>query len=1350
MGMLKTFFSIVIYLACSSVMQAQVNAQYIRSYLSSHDGLSNNVVTTIMQDKYGFMWFGTEGGLNRYDGYTFLHHKPTTTGVNSLHSPSVECILSNNEGNIYVGTKSDGIGIFDIKSEQFSQPGWKELEDKQVISFLNDFDGNIWIGTRGAGVYKYSNSQDSIINYCEGLRVNDMVQTADSTILVATSSGVFFGKDSLRNRIYFKKGYHEVTDILYDAKADSLWLVGWGLNLMSINYRKFKGKQYLLPNGGDGKQVNGYSLHQDSDGHIWIGTWGDGLYHFNKQTKQFSPVDIKPTSADVKSINFDVILEIYQDQTEDIWLGTSGGGVVKLSKKQSFNSLGVENESFGKKYVEAILIDSKNRTWIGCRGNGLLMSTDGKEYTNVSFTRDHEFYNKDGLGVKSIYEDEKGRIWVGVNDRLYIIDESDGIPVLVKAAKHFAYPKFNLAKLVFDLLYHKDELWVATFEQGILVYKEEFGVFKLKNVFKRNFSGLGTDKCNVFSLDSEEKLWVGTNNGVFKYNDADTSFIKLEALLLGDIKPIAKVINCLRFDDEDNLWFGTPCSLNKVSFNNEGQGYLQHFSVWDGLSNDYINSIEHDANGHIWVSTNSGISQFDIQNKLFRNYNLADGLGDDSYSASASFVSEDGLIYFGGYTDLTYFNPLKVKDNILRPNIVITDFKILNEKVRNESEQWGGNLNEQTSIVLDHTQTEFSFEFAALDYKSPGENQYAYQLEGFDKELNHLGNRRFISFNNLRAGDYKLHLFGSNSNGLWNEQAKIINIKVKPAPWKSWYAILIYIALIVLMVYILVKYSQKEQGMLNEINLQKVYMEQDRKLNDYKLKFFTNISHELRTPLTLILAPVNELLKNNLEDLPVERLAKKLKLVQSNTSRLYNLVNQLLEFRKADAGKIKLQASRQDMVGLLNTISEPFIELAEIKNIIFEQGIPDYEVKIYFDPERLEVVFNNLLSNAFKNVNEGGKVVLELVENAETLQVDITNTGAGIPQEKVKNVFKRFYQVEGSQAVIGSGIGLSLVKSYIDLHRGKVLVNSEPDKQTTFSVVLKKGKDHFNKEEIRQKVESVETAVVNSELVFNDYKLEKHTESDKTSKILLVEDNVDVLAYTSELLSQFYHVIEAENGREGLEKALDHKPDLIVADVMMPEMDGYEMCEHLKNKEDTTHIPVILLTAKGSSEDHLLGVKKGADLFLTKPFDPELLLEKVKQQINAKKKQEAYFSKNITFGDQKLAIDAEDELFLNKTVELIEQFVGDACLDQEFLASQQAMSLSTFYRRLKQVTGLAPGELMKQIKLKIAARYMLETNLSVSEVAETVGYTDLKNFRRLFKIEFDTTPLQYRMTNKQE
>ncbi|MDX8340702.1 two-component regulator propeller domain-containing protein [Draconibacterium sp. IB214405] len=1324
--------------------------EYQIEYLSVEDGLSHNKVTSIVQDKYGFMWFGTNGGLNRYDGYQFKHYKPNREQVTSIQNASVESLFRDSADRLWVGTQSGGYSYYDVEKDIFVvPPGADKLNKNPVVSFNEDASGNIFISSLGQGVIKYSPDSNNYEKLTEDGFCRAVTCVNDSMIFYGTQQGLTqIGLDTVVKTFNLINGYHEPMKMVVDRHNPYIWIVGWRLNLVCYNYLNGNSEIIKIPGLQDDLDA-GISLMQDADGDLWIGTIGKGLYKFNVGSSHFQRIDIKRNLSSLFNRDHDVILDIFQDEAGCIWLGTDGGGIVKITKRNQFFTHQVGNTDEGQ-HITAVLEDDNGVLWVGTKGNGLFMRDEKGQFTKI-INQDLSVVNDfESNYVRSIYQSKDGVIWVGLESNLFVVQKNNsGRMELVRAAKFHDSPNLYTRKPI-SIAETETLLWIATEQTGLHVFEKNAGKYVLKKRIesKDEESKLISTTGMVLHADNQKRLWLGTKNGLYMLHSEDDSFTSLTSLLSDQNFLFDNTILCLHTDNNGHLWFGTPSSLNQLVNKSDGGFQVIEYDINDGLSDDYINSILSDDEGNIWVSTNAGLSMFNQLDQTFMNYDMSDGLADVSYSEASGYKGKDGRLYFGGQSRLTYFLPSEITDNVYNPPIVVTEFKILNKPVSiGDQGVLTENINEQQRISLNHYQNEFSLELAALDYKAPGLNQYAYWLEGRDSSRVMMGNRRYISFSNLKPGAYTLHLYATNSNGLWSKHERSIRIKVSAAPWKTWYATVIYVLVIVLIVYLIMRVARRQGALSRDVEMQRKLRENQKQLNEEKLRFFTNVSHEIRTPLTLILAPVNELLQKDLSKVGHSFVRNKAEIVQQNTNRLLTLVNQLLEFRKVEEGQVTLRASENNIIEFIKQLSKPFEAYATSKKIKYTCNYKLSEPSLFFDNEKMAVVINNLLANAIKYAGEPGVVSISVSDGDDSsVLIRISNNGSGIPSSSMELLFDRFYQNSGSATVDSSGIGLSLVKSFVELHKGEVSVKSAPNELTTFTIELLKGKEHLLPDQIIERPTEAETF---ESIIKNEPEpLPKQNKGIKNAKVLIVEDNEEVRNYLNDFLEDYFNVIVAKDGLEGYKSAIEHKPELVISDVMMPRMDGFELCQKIKSNAQISHIPIILLTAKAEQKDEMLGTTKGADAYLTKPFDAGMLLVKINMLIDSRRKLSDKYADKVVLAPEDKELEKDDAKFLKKIMAILEENIGNIDFTKELLADKMAMSDTTLFRRCKKLVNLSPSAFIKSIRLKRAAQLLRDSDLTVTEIMDAVAYVEIKTFRRNFIKEFKMSPSDYRKQHK--
>ena len=1328
--------------------------EYQKSFYTVNDGLTQNEITAIVQDRYGFVWFGTRGGLNRFDGYEFLKFKPEPGIQGGLRSPSIETLFPDHAGNIWVGTKSGGLSVYNIDTDQLTDPDTTGVFPIRIISLYEDTEGHFWIGSWGNGVFDFDPATGTVVQYLGTQRVSSILQTSDGTLWFGASNGLRYkrpGEEEMGNYA-ITQGYFEVTEMVEDTTNSVLWLVGWNVGLVRFNYQEMSHETLSL-HAGKAIFQDTYSLLADHSGNLWVGTWGSGLYRYNTAERTATRVSLVPPFYTNPTMDLDIVLDIYQDRAGDLWVGTDGGGVVRLSLNNSFRIL--LSDTFGGAgswHINSLCISGEDNLWIGTRVNGLYSQAPGDPPRFVGFAPGQPEYGNKRFRVKALYTDQWDTVWVGLETGLFLVVRSENNnPFLVNAADYFNCPALSQLRKITGVLRQQGILWVATQQNGLYRFRNDAGKYILLDHFYSGDPSNTFEDNRVSSLmtDRDENLWIGTYKGLYRMGKNDTIPVSVNLLLSrGSPSFLCDIILSGTVDDTGRIWVGTPCGLNMLTKNADGLYDHTEYTIRDGLNDDFINAIASTDGKSVWMSTNAGISRFEPSDTTFRNYNVSAGIWGFSFSSGASARARNERIYFGGSSDIVYFNPGTMQVQVDEPVIVITKFSVMNRDVKVSP---GGLLpaavNESSQITLDHRQREFSFEIAALDFRSPGSNQYAYRLT--DKqgagEWIYTGQRRQISFSNLKPGEYTLQLSGANSNGVWNRNGRELVIRILPPPWKTGYALVFYILVVLALVMLINRVSLKQVRLKSEAEMEHMSRMKESEMNEFKLGFFTDISHELKTPLSLIQAPVEELINKDFTALSPGFYKKRLGLIRSSTIRLADLLNQLLEFRKVEVGKARLQASLQDAEKYIREISDAYKFLAESKGIIYQAAFHVREPMLWFEPSKMDVIVNNLLSNALKYSSTPGKVMLTVEETDTTILMKVTNDGDGISEEEAAKLFDRFYQAPGPIYRRGYGIGLDLVKRFVEMHHGSIDVKSFPGHFTTFTVSFLKGSGHLEQVQMVDTVgaalpqEILHTLAEGKEAMGG--RLAKGV---KNARVLVVEDKQEVRDYLVELLEENFEVLSADDGSAGYDIVVTELPDLVLSDVMMPESDGYELVEKIRKNDRTSHIPVLLLTAKDTREDQLMGARRGADGYITKPFDPILLMEKIRQVIASRHRVAEKYMRKVSLEPLQTEITSGDEKLIRTLLSIIEKKITDTELDAAFLAREIGMSNSTFYRRMKKLVDQSPGEFIKSTRLKMAARYLEETNLTVSEIVDKVGYADIRNFRDRFREEYGMTPSQYK------
>lgn len=1392
---IKVFSVMLLNLLFSLVIPVSGQPSPTFEHLTVTDGLSQNTVNDIFKDTRGFIWIGTNDGLNRYDGYTFRTYQFQFNDSTSLSNNRVYEICEDEEGNLWVGTRG-GLNRYNRDTDDFTRFMSSNfinspLTNNFVRALLFDSGGNLWIGTLGGGLHVLPEGSDEIRwlnpsttgpdkNRLHDLFISDISEDASGNIWVATRSMGINRLDYDRIRYIFhpfqpgsfdtNHPLHTKT-ILHDSKGMT-WVCTEGNGLYKMDIANNRVDHYTKNDASGLLQSNIVKdIIEDRSNNIWIATDGGGLHFIESSGGKVNHIRLDPENPN--SINSDAIYTIFQDDQEIFWIGTFAGGIniydKGRTKFKNFTHESANANSLSHPSVLCFSEDADGSIWIGTDGGGLNHYDPRSEQFELYCSDQKSSDCLSSKVITSLLIDSKDRLWVGTyNGGLDIIDREQ------QKIMHFGHIPGDTSTLRNNNIWaiHEDfegNIWIGT-SDGLHRFNASNGTFTfIKPPFIQGIPFQG--RVSTIYEDDDHVLWFGGANIYWLSPDRG----RLE---IANIHPLIDrriqdfEIRAIYRDSENRLWIGTEGG-GLVMYISEIDS-VRFYSVKDGLPNNSIHRIIEDDNGYLWLSTNHGISKLNPRIGAFRNYDFHDGLQSNQFSYSGAMKSSTGHLYFGGVEGFNSFHPDSIRINTYIPPIVITDLLIFNRPVdigvKNSPLQ--RSISETDQIILKHSQSVITFNFTALNYTSPERNQYEVILEGFEDEWRNLGTQRSATFTNLDAGNFVFKVRGSNNDLMWNDVGTSLQIRVLPPWYKSWYAYIIY-ALIIFS--IMIGYQRaflKQARLRHDLEIKELEKSKIEELNQLELRFFTNISHEFKTPITLIQGPLEQIIAENNYD---EKTGKKLQIMRANTRRLLRLINQLLEFRKVKQSTLDLRVKHLDLNAFLREIKEVFDELAEVRKIDFSFYSDVGEEKIWFDPDKIEKILYNLLSNAFKHTQESGYIILKaskekkpsssLVAEKYTsgirepfILISVTNSGKGIPKEKIEKIFERFYMLDdqhlySSSMDSGSGIGLSLSKSLIERHYGYIAAESAPNDETTFSIAFPSSAESYNEEERM-------SSTVGYDLVFTrrgkeelfqitdplDHNSPVVTGEDRTDirvTVLLAEDNREMRNYIEQMLEEHFRIITADNGQEAYEITRQTDPDILVTDIMMPVMDGMELCKKIKQEKETSHIPVIMLTAKGEEEDKIRGLKTGADDYITKPFHPDELLQKLKNIASYRKSIWERFQKSSILEPTDIAVTSFDEKFLKNAVRAVEEHIDDPEFDVSGLVAQTGMSRSVMYRKLKALTGQSANEFINTIRLKRAAQLLKKQKLSVSEITYMVGYNDPQYFSKCFKKQFGETPSQY-------
>lgn len=1333
---IKLFFSYLIFL--TEFLFAQSPVKF--NHLSVEDGLSQSSVLSIAQDQSGFLWFGCSYGLNKYDGKNFkiYHHNPENK--NSISSDNSIKVFRGADNKIWVLSFA-GLDVYNERLDNFTQV----LKKEGLRYFFQDKNGGIWLGAQD-GLFYSENFKNvdfklyPLLKNEKNLTVNVIYQDKNNKLWIGSNNGLFNIEKGRVSR--FKNFNNSNTEIrvstITEDSNHNLWIGTIGKGLMVWNPKTGLLIKNFTQNLNDKQSFASndvFKIIHSKAGDFWVGTQ-TGLSIINPFTYQVKTY--KNIPSDINSLNHNSIYDVFEDKNGSVWIGTYYGGINVVHKTATpFKVLSADDNpnKFNVNVISTIYQDKNNEVWVGTENSGLNHLDQNLKKISVFKYSQSNPNSLSSNHVKGIVKDDKGRFWIATyKGGLNLFNQQNNTFTSFKtdALDSTSIDANNIYSILID---SKKRFWVGT-EQGLNLFNPETGKFKRSNVIEKEFKISGGFIMNLFE-DSKYNLYVSNYLGVYVLEVNAKVFKRISFANKANLNNSR--INYFFEDSKNQIW-AANYQGGIIRFDYQSETY-KTYNTDQGLPNNDVLGILEDNKGMLWLSTSNGLSKFDVIKEVFNNYNQKDGLPSNEFNRASCLKLQDGTLLFGNYKGLVSFNPDDIKVNLFAPAVLLTDLKLFNQavKINDENKLLKESIAFTKEVVFDYDQNSFTLEFAALNYIQSDKNRYAYKLEGFDKEWQ-IGTNSSATYANLLPGNYKFLVEASNNNGIWTSSVRTLNISVLNPPWKTWWAYLIYCSIALIVAILLFRYLNIRTRLIHE-----------EEIHQLKLDFFTNISHEIRTPLTLIKGPLDELILN-----PNQNTQQKESLVQvkNNTDRLLRLVNELMDFRKAETGKLNLEVQQYNLIGFLKEICHSFNILAKNKNITFSFLANKQDLNIYFDRNQLEKVFYNLLSNAFKFTPNGGQISVIVKESDRECTVEITDNGYGISDDDQKNLFRKFFQSKLQQVEMpGSGIGLAFSKSIVELHKGNISLNSKRAEKgengySVFSVNLLKGDNHFDKNDFKIVQEQEDFRLINDFDIIEEDAF-NNSQNHIDIQILVIEDNNEIREFIKTSLQKTYQVDTAENGTEGLEKAFEILPDLIISDVKMPGKDGLEVCSILKSDERTSHIPIILLTARTTLDHQFSGLEIGADVYLTKPFSLYLLKLNIKNLLNVRVTMRERFSQEMMLKPTNVIVNQADEKFLNRLMQIIDDHIDDSEFDVEQMITEVGMSKRVLYKKLSSLTNMTAADFVRTIRLKKAAMLLENGSFNVSEVAFAVGFNDPKYFTKSFKKQFGKSPRDYQNTISQ-
>ena len=1330
------------------------------SFYSTDNVLSNSLINNIYQDSRNFIWIATEDGLNRYDGVRFNVYRNRRNDTGTLKNNYVRTVFEDSKGRFWVGC-INGLMRYDRGTDSFTEiPIYfrNQIVEPHITSVIETPEGEILVSTSGGGIIRPNKDFSAF--------------TVDENLF-----------PHLCSRYLVK--------IFRDSEG-FLWVASENQGLNRINMQNMQIETFRAPLSIGSNQIS--DIEEDTEGNIFVGTLTGGLFRFDKTTQKFLSVPYRNPEVvlPVKSLLF--------DKQRGLLVGTDGRGIMYLNRNSGkLDDYRIQNAQFdfSKTKIHALFTDKNHNLWTGLFQKGVFLAPNHPN--KFRYWGAKSFYqNVIGAScVMSVLRDENQMLWVGTdNDGLYAIDPqgksshyelkaspngvsgtvmgilNDGsaslwlasyLDGLVQFDKRSGRSK-NFREQLSGFQYHtsagramtlaagtKNDIWVGTNGAGVLVFDKSLQKYVKQYLFhEEDSSGIANNWVNILRNDGDTLMWVGTYGGVSSIdlrNDKITTYRIKGGVLPGNI------VYAVARDKQGKMWFGTTEGLAAFDMK---KNVSKHYTIDDGLPGNVICGILEDERSNLWISTHTGIAQFVKTENRFLNYYAYDGLQGNEFSMGAAFKAADGELVFGGVGGVSAFYPAQIVNRRAPIEVQLTGLYVFDKPVVQGQKSGRFVITDKfiidtEKIRLSHKDNMFSFEFSTFDFGAPGRVFYRYRMEGLNDQwiTTEQGTNR-ISFTNLGYGHYKLRIKAVVDNSESDE--KVLNIIIYPPWYLSWFAKLIYFLLFVALVWGVYRFIterlQHKQEMLRREHIEQV--------NEGKLQFFINISHEIRTPMTLIISPLEKLLTEH----PDPAKLQVYQLMYRNAQRILRLINQMLDIRKIDKGLMFVKMRETDMVGFIDDLMTTFDYQAKKRNISFGFLHEMNHLPVWLDLNNFDKVLVNILSNAFKFTPENGGIVIKLTTGADHevtgplsryCEITVSDTGSGIQEDKIEKIFERFYQVDHTQMNVnfGTGIGLHLARTLVELMHGKIFARNRHDSEgSEFIIRLPLGSEHIPAAERETQIEALPHKITEIiQLDEQDEMTPQYNVRPRTKyRVLIVEDESDIRHYLSSELSDTYRISECVNGKEALEFILKEKPDLVISDVMMPEMDGITLCKKLKSNVNINHIPIILLTARSSDEDKAEGFDIGADAYVAKPFNLELLRKRVANILENRERLE------LKRGDQtnpniplikQVVLKSSDQILLEKITRIINQNIDNPDLNVEMLAEGVGMSRVHMHRKLKELTNQSARDFIRTIRLRQAAELLSNQKLTVSEVAYALGFSNLSHFSNTFREFYGVSPKEF-------
>ena len=1336
MNKLKSFLLLIIILVTLNIFGQNSPIKHI----NIASGLSNNSVASIYQDQNGYMWFGTFDGLNRYDGNDFKIYRHIHTDPNSIQGNAISCIEGDFENNLWIGTTAGPV-IFNAERSSFSPLQYYDTNKKvkplsvtayeiiavhslhiilvatkgaivlfkegEKIGTAIPFNGKLnyiarsisynakkqifYVFITGTGLCQYDIKSKKLTLLNNTITGSNCIKLTNEGLWIGSDEGAYIYNDRLNT---YSKNYFQEKTVVRDffQQENRLWIATDGAGLYTITNQtapvlyRASGPVSLL------KSKSLYDIFQSKNGEMWFGTLRGGVSMMGKKPLDFNHYKSKDplTNKEDEDPAANFMLSFCEDANKNIWIGTDGAGMRYWNRKQNTYDVYSTTSSAGRKiqsdFVTSIVRDSDNAIWVAMWKGGVCR-IDPKSIAIQNFSIYNQFTKKAEQESWLLFLDSKKTLWLAITN--------------------------NGALYQFDRKQNKFVCYSNTLRDVTCLYETKDG-----------------------------KIWGGTFNSFFEI-EPQTKKVKTYH---SDY-----TIRCITEDQNKNLWIGTV--EGGLLLYNRKTGTFKKYTTQNGLSSNTILRLLEDKKGNLWMSTYHGISRLNPKNNTFRNFGVSDGLQGTQFSWNSGTKLSSGEFIFGGINGFNVFDPDNIKDKKNTGKFLLNDLLVNNQPLKLDSPYITEKKLEMISAAeLPYEKSALSFDFVYLDYVNSEKINTAYFLEGWDKDWNYTSKNNRANYSRLTEGTYVFKVKTTDVFGNWTNEVTLATVRILPPWYRTWWAYTFYLIAATGAIYAYVDYHKNKERLRYEIKLTRMEHKKDKEHAEKQFSMFTYMAHELRTPLSLIINPLKSTIdrKNAPED-DID-----LNLAYKNAKRLLSLTDQLLLFRKAETDLDELKISKINLNNLCREIYDSFRQMAAVKSLNYQFIEEKTPTEIYGDYEKIEITLFNLISNAFKFTPNKGTISIELIEKDTDVSIIISDTGSGIHENDIDTIFEKFKQIQ-SKSSNGFGIGLYVAKYFVTKHHGEITCTSKVGKGTSFTIVLPKGKSHFAEMSINEIHPQMSPLVgellegmpadnqntpKNSNQPSNPEKIQEELISTKRV-LLIVEDNPEMNHYLVQLFSKNYIVYSAANGIEGLKMVQKHMPDIVLSDISMEGMNGLDLCKEIKQNDDSSHIPVILLTATTSNDIHLQSITEGADDYVTKPFDNNILLARVDAVLRNRGQLRRYFLDSITLRENVNKVPLEYKEFLDKCIEIVEANLENSEFNLKSFSAAMGMSHSSLYKKIKAISGQTVNGFIRSIRIRRAAVIMLTENINIAQVGPQVGIEDQRYFRQQFVKLFEMKPSEY-------